>query len=296
MPQTLTLSGNLGTHDPATIVVGNTIYLAATGTTLSAKTSTNVTSWQGATAPFPSRPSWVAQRVPGANNLWAPDLSFFGGQYHMFYSASTFGSNSSCIGHATRAAMDSGSWADQGPVICSNMGTTDNWNAIDPNIIVDGAGTPWMVFGSFWSGIKMIKLDTTGARADTTVLAVANRPNARGALEAPWIHERCGTYYLFVSWGACCDGAWDYNIRVGRSTSVTGPYVDKAGTAMTQGGGTLLVEGNGTVTAPGHNAVLVYGGRTYNVYHALNASHGNASLRIAEILWDAEGWPVSGGP
>jgi len=293
-PAVQMLSGSLGAHDPATYVVGNTIYLVATG--LVAKTSTNLTSWQNATAPLSPRPAWVGEKVPGANNLWAPDISYFGGTYHLYYAASTFGSNSSCIGHATRAALDSGNWADQGTVICSNMGSNDNWNAIDPNIIVDAAGTPWMSFGSFWSGIKMIKLDSTGARADTTLLAIANRPSAGGALEGPWIFERCGTYYLFVSWGACCDGAYDYNVRVGRSTSVIGPYVDKAGTAMTQGGGTLLVQGNSTVTAPGHNAILVYGGKTYNVYHALNASHGNASLRIAEIVWDADGWPVSAGP
>jgi len=239
----------------------------------------------------------VAQNIPGATNLWAPDIAFFGGMYHLYYAASTFGSNKSCIGHATKADIATGSWADQGTVICSNMGTSDNWNAIDPQIIVDDAGTPWMAFGSFWSGLKIIKLDTTGARADTAApVGIANGANSRGSLEGAWIFKNCGYYYLFSSWGACCDGAYDYNMRVGRSTSVTGPYVDKAGTSLMMGGGTLLVQGNSTVHAPGHNAVITYNNKTYNLYHALNSSNGNASLHIAEIAWDAQGWPVSGGP
>src|SRR4051812_15707833 len=119
-PVALTLSGSLGAHDPAGIVVGNMIYLYATG--LSAKTSANLTSWQNATGPLNPRPAWVAQMVPGATNLWAPDVSSFGGTYHLYYAASTFGSNKSCIGHATRASLTAGSWADQGVIICSNMG------------------------------------------------------------------------------------------------------------------------------------------------------------------------------
>jgi arabinan endo-1,5-alpha-L-arabinosidase len=296
-PQVLTLTGSLGAHDPAALVVGNTIYLFATG--LIAKTSTNLTSWQNATSPLNPRPAWVAEKVPGATNLWAPDISFFGGMYHLYYAASTFGSNASCIGHATRPDIASGSWTDQGTVICSNMGTSDNWNAIDPNIVIDDAGTPWMAFGSFWSGLKIVKMDAaTGARADTTAPAgIANGANGRGSLEGAWIFKNCGYYYLFSSWGACCDGAYDYNIRVGRSTAVTGPYVDKAGLMlMGGGGGTQLVQGNSTVHAPGHNAVIVYNNKTYNLYHALNASNGNAQLHIAEIAWDANGWPVSGGP
>jgi arabinan endo-1,5-alpha-L-arabinosidase len=298
-PQTLTLSGSLQAHDPAAMVVGNTIYLFATG--LSAKTSTNLTSWQNATSPLNPRPAWVADKVPMANNLWAPDISFFGGMYHLYYAASTFGSNASCIGHATKTDIASGTWADQGTVICSNMGSSDNWNAIDPNVVIDDAGTPWLEFGSFWSGLKIIKLDTTGARADTAApTAIANGASGRGSLEGGWIFKNCGYYYLFSSWGACCNGAFDYNIRVGRSTSVTGPYVDKAGlNLMNQGGGTLLVQGNGSWSAPGHNAVIVYNNKTYNVYHALAApsgQNGTATLRIAEIAWDANGWPISGGP
>jgi arabinan endo-1,5-alpha-L-arabinosidase len=157
-----------------------------------------------------------------------------------------------------------------------------------------------MDFGSFWSGIKMIKLDaTTGGRAtdDMTVYSIADRPSGRGGPEGPWIFKRCGYYYLFESWGACCDGAYDYNMRVGRSTSVNKDYVDKAGLKMQGGGGgTLVSQGNTTVHAPGHNAVIVYNNKTYNMYHALNASNGGASLHITELVWDADGWPVQHDP
>jgi arabinan endo-1,5-alpha-L-arabinosidase len=181
---------------------------------------------------------------------------------------------------------------DHGAVLCSNVGTSDDFNAIDPNVIVDESGTPWLDFGSFWSGIKMVKLDASGARSGTEIHALAKNKS----IEGPFIVHQCGYYYLFVSFGACCGDPYDYNVRVGRSKSVTGPYVDKAGTDMMNSGGTLIVQGNGTWTAPGHNAVLVTPDGAYNVYHALNSNHGNPTLRIAELVLDAQGWPVSGGP
>lgn len=289
-PKALTLSGNLGAHDPAAYVQGNTIYLAATG--LIAKTSSNLTSWAGTPSPL-QLPSWAANKT-GATNLWAPDISYFGGVFHLFYSASTFGSKKSCIGQATKTLLESGSWADQGMVICSNDGTSDNWNAIDPNVVVDDASTPWLVFGSFWDGIKAVKLDSSGKRADSTLFSLAHHS---GGEEGAWVFKRCDYYYLFISSGACCNGAFDYKILVGRSKSVTGPYLDKAGTDLMSGGGTLLVQGNATWVAPGHNAVIAYNGKTYNLYHALQgSSSGAATLRIAELTWDTDGWPVSGGP
>lgn len=302
-PQATTLSGNLGTHDPTLIFADGQYYLYQTGGSqgLGAKTSKNLLAWSAAPVVFDPNPAWVATEVPGAKNLWAPDISYFGGAYHLYYSASTFGSNKSCIGHATRPSLSSGSWTDHGSVVCSNAtGSSDNWNAIDPNVIVDLAGTPWLSFGSFWGGLKMVELDSTGARANQTLHSIAARPNAGGALEAPFIVRRCGYYYLFVSFDRCCDGANStYKIMVGRSTSVTGPYVDRAGTSMMQGGGTLLVQGVDAAQkgwhGPGHNAVIFTDAAAFNVYHAY-ADNGTATLRISSIAWDSAGWPVSGGP
>jgi arabinan endo-1,5-alpha-L-arabinosidase len=300
-PAIVSVSGSTGTHDPSLIEAGGRFYLFHTGggMGLGAKTSTDLMSWANASTVFPSNPSWIAPLVPGVANLWAPDVSYFGGQYHLYYSASTFGENRSCIGHATRASLETGSWTDQGQVICSNVGTNDNWNAIDPNLVLDAAGAPYLSFGSFWSGLKMIPLDATGARMGTSApLAIANRPQNGGALEAPFIVRRCGYYYLFMSWDRCCQGANStYNIRVARSTSVTGPYTDKAGTAAAQGGGTLLVQGDARWKGPGHNAVIFRGNTAYNVYHSYDANaNGRVTLRISELAWDAEGWPISAGP
>jgi arabinan endo-1,5-alpha-L-arabinosidase len=288
----LTLKGNLGTHDPAVIFADGTYYLYATGNGIAAKTSKDMLTWNAQPDVFSRIPSWVSGKLSGVNNIWAPDVSYFGGNYHLYYAVSTFGSNKSCIGHATRKSMSTGAWDDQGAVLCSNDGSKDDWNAIDANVIVDEAGVPWMSFGSFWSGIKLVKLDDTGKRADDKLVSIANNRSIEGAFI---IHE-CGYYYLFVSFGACCDNPYDYNIRVGRSKSVTGPYVDKDGKAMMNGGGTLLVKGDSTWTAPGHNAVLVTADGTYNLYHALNANHQNATLRVSQLVLDADGWPVSGGP
>jgi arabinan endo-1,5-alpha-L-arabinosidase len=213
--------------------------------------------------------------------------------YHLYYSASTFGSNTSCIGHATRSDLGSGSFADQGSVICSD--DSDDYNTIDPNVILDEAGTPWLVFGSFWDGIRMIELSESGSRANDDLHAIASRGG--DAIEAPFIVRRCGYYYLFVSFDRCCQGADStYNIRVGRATSVLGPYVDQEGTALLDGGGTLLVSGDETWRGPGHNAIIFVGNVAYNVYHAYAASNGASTLRISEIAWDSEGWPISAGP
>ena len=295
-PKALSLSGNLGAHDPSAIESNGTYYEFQTG--LGAKTSTNLTSWSGASAPF-TIPAWMTAAVTGVTDLWAPDISYFGGTYHLYYAGSTFGSNKSCIGHATRASLGSGSWVDQGSAtICSNVTTTgDNWNAIDPNAIVDTDGNAWLVFGSFWGGIKLIPLDQTGARVGTTVTGIAARPSNGGALEGPIMIRRSGYYYLFTSWDTCCKGASStYNMRVVRGTSVTGPFADQAGTAAMQGGGTLIAQGDATWAGPGGQSVMFVGPKAYFVYHAYAMSNGNATLRIADLIWDANGWPMPVGP
>jgi arabinan endo-1,5-alpha-L-arabinosidase len=295
-PKVVTLTGNLGAHDPSAIENNGNYYEFQTG--LGAKTSTNLTSWTGASAPF-TAPAWMKSAVTGVTDLWAPDISYFGGTYHLYYAGSTFGTNKSCIGHSTRASLSSGSWTDQGSAtICSNITTTgDNWNAIDPNVVLDTDGTPWLVFGSFWGGIKIIQLDQAGARVGTTVTGIAARPNNGGALEGPFMVRRCGYYFLFTSWDTCCKGASStYNIRVVRGKSVTGPFVDKAETAAMQGGGTLIAQGDATWAGPGGQSVMFVGTKAYLMYHAYAMSDGTATLRIADLVWDASGWPTAVGP
>lgn len=301
-PTELALSGDLGAHDPVIIKAGGTYYVFHTGPGISVKVSSDLRTWSKSDAVFDPYPAWIGEELTDVGDLWAPDISFFGGVYHLYYAASTFGSNHSCIGHATRAALDTGSFVDHGPVICSNHdGAADDWNAIDPNVVIDDDGGVWLSFGSFWGGLKMIRLDENGARstADTTVYPLAERPAAVGrAVEAPTIVKRGDYYYLFASFDRCCNGtASTYRVVVGRSRNLLGPYVDRVGTPMTNGGGTPIVVGGSRWRGPGHNAVLFEGNEAFNVYHAYDATDvGRPKLRISELAWDAQGWPISAGP
>ena len=292
MPRSLAITNGENVHDPSMIQSGNTTYVFNSG--LWTRTSTNLTSWTNIAQVLSPHPGWIDGMVPGVGDLWAPDVSFFNGLYHLYYAASTFNSKRSCIGHATRAAMNTGNWAEDGrPVICSNVDTTVNWNAIDPSVILDPAGTPWLVFGSGWDGIEIVRLTAAGAIDPTSTMSNIARRTA-GVLEGATMVRRCGYYYLFMSWDRCCLGAQStYNIRVGRSTSMTGGFVDQAGVPLLQGGGTLLVgAGNGWV-GPGGESVLFSGNRAYLVYHAYAATDGHFQVHVSDLYWDASGWPVT---
>lgn len=295
-PEVLQLLGDLGVHDPTILEVDGEYIIFSTGSGVPVKRSSDLLSWRNDGKVFATNPAWIAQEVPGATDLWAPDIAYFGGQYHLYYSASTFGSRDSCIGHATASDLSTLDFVDQGPVICTEE--TDDYNAIDPGFVVDESGTAWLSFGSFWSGIKLIRLDAQGQRDGTEIYSLASR-DAVGAIEAPVIIRRGDYYYLFVSFDLCCRGTGStYRIMVGRSQDVKGPYVDASGKPMlASGGGNMVVLGNQRWRGPGHNAVLTTGADQYLVYHAYDASHGGApTLRITELLWDSAGWPVPAGP
>jgi arabinan endo-1,5-alpha-L-arabinosidase len=287
------VTGDTGTHDPTVVKRPDGTYLlAATGANLSLKTSTDRVAWRNAGSVWPSGASWTTTYTNGDRNLWAPDISYHNGQYYLYYSASTFGSQRSAIFLATSPTGASGSWTHQGLIIESS--TAVNYNAIDPNLIIDEAGNWWLSFGSFWSGLKLIRLDNaTGRRStsDTAVRALATRPNAGGAVEAPYIFRHGGYYYLWMSFDRCCQGASStYRIMVGRSTSVTGPYVDRNGVALTAGGGTQVLAGHGSIHGPGHQAVLADNDGELLIYHYY-ADSGASLLGINRIGYDAQNWP-----
>ncbi len=189
--------------------------------------SKDMVEWEFCGRVFERIPGWLSKAVPGVGDLWAPDISYFNGRWHLYYSGSTFGSNRSVIGLATNATLDINSpdyaWVDEGMVIESEP--SFDWNAIDPNLAFDDSGQPWLAFGSYWSGIKMRKIDAaTGKLADDddTLHSLANRrngPDNTTAIEAAFIIRRGEFYYLFTSFDACCQGAAStYNVRVGRSS------------------------------------------------------------------------------
>ncbi len=298
-PASLELTGTFRqVHDPCIIREGETYHLFCTGAGLMARSSPDLRAWKLHDDVFRSIPAWARQAVPGVSNLWAPDISYFNGLYHLYYSVSTFGSNLSCIGLATTPTLDRTSphfgWTDRGMVIRSTR--TDDWNAIDPNLVLDEDGQPWLAFGSHWSGIKMRRLDPeTGllSAEDETLYALASRAVHPRAIEAPFIIRHEGFYYLFVSFDACCRGVDStYKIMVGRAQHITGPYVDRAGVPMLEDGGTLVLAGDDHWRGPGHNAVLQEASGDKLVYHAYDARFGGVpTLRISPLEWDADGWP-----
>ncbi|KAK0389836.1 hypothetical protein NLU13_3409 [Sarocladium strictum] len=285
------VTGSIGVHDPTVVKTpGGTYILAHTAPNIALKTSTDRTAWRDAGAAFPSGAPWTTPYTGGDTNLWAPDISYRNGQYFMYYSASTFGSRKSAIFLATSPSGASGSWTNRGLVIESSA--ANDYNAIDPNLVVDANGAWWLSFGSFWTGIKMIRLDPgTGKRSGNDLIALARRTEADGAIEAPYITRRGNYYYLWVSFDKCCNGASStYRIMVGRSTSVTGPYVDRNGRQMMSGGGTQVLASHGSIHGPGHQAVFTDSDADVLVYHYY-ADNGQSRLGINLIRYESD-WPV----
>lgn len=296
------------THDPVVAKQGDTYYLFCTGPGITSFTSKDLKNWTQAAPVFPESPAWASDVAPGFNgHIWAPDITLHNGIYYLYYSVSAFGKNTSAIGLVTNATLnpedENYKWEDQGIVIQS-VPNRDLWNAIDPNLIFDESGTPWLAFGSFWSGLKMLKLNanlkevaqpevwTTIARRDRdSGLEDSDAGNA--ALEGPFIFKKGDYYYQFLSWDYCCRGENStYKLVVGRSKSVTGPYVDKEGKELNIGGGSLVIEGNKNWYGVGHNSVFTFEGKDYTFMHGYDASDkGKPKLIVKEVTW-VDGWPT----
>jgi arabinan endo-1,5-alpha-L-arabinosidase len=237
--------------------------------------------------------------------MWAPDISHVNGRYRLYYAVSTFGSNRSAIGLFTSPTLDPKApgygWRDEGLVVMSTE--RSDFNAIDPNFVIDREGRHWLALGSFWTGLKLFALDPkTGklAKPGEAPYAIARRPVPAGApdpIEAPFIIDHGGFYWLIASYDYCCKGvASTYYTVVGRARAITGPYLGKDGSAMMQGGGTILLRADlpekERFRGPGHVGVLRDRGADYLAYHAYDREkNGAPTLRIARIHWGADGWP-----
>jgi len=293
----------IGTHDPSMIHVGDRYYLFGTGGLLGFRSSTNLAQWSNAGTIFSALPAWIKTALgQSITDLWAPDISYVNGTYRVYYAGSTFGSKHSVIGLATNTTLDQKSaayeWVDQGLVIESNKpGATDDWNAIDPNATIDAAGNWWLVFGSFWSGIKLRRLDAATGKpssVDTTLYGLAAHS---GGIEAPSIIWHNGYYYLFVSYDACCKGVDStYRTMVGRATAITGPYTDDSGKAMLQGNAVQLLTKDGRYIGPGGGTAFQDGNLYYYAYHYYDGQMNGASeLMLRPINWQND-WPELAAP
>lgn len=311
------LQTNISVHDPVMAKQGDTYYLFCTGMGISMWSSKDMREWKKEKPVFSEAPAWAVKAIPTfKGHIWAPDISYNDGKYYLYYSVSAFGKNTSAIGLATNTTLDPLSpqyrWVDHGEVIQSYPGKT-NWNAIDPNIVTDKKGTPYMSFGSFWDGLKLVKLKkdrvsiaenpenlpTIASRKKSpsaeNPAAIDDNPKDAGgnAIEAPFIFRKGKYYYLFASTDYCCKGPNStYKMIVGRSKKVIGPYLDKNGVSMAQAGGTLLLEGDKNWYGVGHNSVYTFDNTDYLIFHGYDASdRGKSKLRIEKLAWDKKGWP-----
>lgn len=294
-------------HDPAIVEEAGAFYVLSTGVgrgdMIPVRRSTDLVHWELVGQVFERLPPWAEELAPRDRNLWAPDIARVGEEYWLYYSVSSFGTNRSAIGLATNRRLEPGHpenvWVDRGKVLESHPGT-DDWNAIDPNLVLDREGKPWLSFGSYWSGIKLRRLDlATGhlSPEDSRLHSLARRIGDT-AIEAPFLIRSRDHYYLFVSFDHCCRGARsDYRILVGRAEQVTGPYLDREGLPLLEGHGTRVLEGHDNIRGPGHCAVLTARGRDWLVHHFYDAAErGVAKLQIRPIVWTEDGWPVPGDP
>jgi arabinan endo-1,5-alpha-L-arabinosidase len=297
-PNPIALSGNDMIRDPSMIKLANgTYYAFSTSITipyigLEIHSSTDRIHFVDAGPVFKTVPSWTNSYDGNTPNLWAPDISYHNGKYWLYYAASTFGSETSAIGLATSTTAAPKSWVDQGIVYTSIKG--DGYNAIDPCLVIDSSGKYWLSLGSGWTGIQLIQIDpSTGKQmsSNKTRYHIADRTTSK-VLEASYIYPHGGYYYLFASIDTCCNASATYHIIVGRATSITGPYTDKGGLAMLQGGGTIILSTHGNIVGPGGESVMTDAGNTVIDYQYHDANNkGLATLGINLLGWDAHGWP-----
>jgi arabinan endo-1,5-alpha-L-arabinosidase len=296
-PELLSLTGDLTLSDPSAIYVDQQYWVFSSGGALPIHSSTDLRDFQLVGNAFEELPAWVAAEVPDATSFWSPEIASFGGRYHLYYAVSTTGSSRSCIGHASAAALGTeDAWLDEGALICTMEG--DDWNAIDPTVLVDDDGLIWLALGSYRTGLKLLALDeASGRRSGSALIPLAERPGM-GMIQAAELTRHGAFYYLFASFDDCCPGATStHHIMVGRATDVRGPYLDRTGTDLRKGGGTLVLESSERWRGPGSNDVLTVGAQSYNLYRAYDLKKdARAMLRISTLVWDELGWPASAGP
>jgi len=301
--------GNYYLHDPGTMIKDGTNYfIYGDGQGISGIKSSDLRNWSAAAAIFPGGPpSWTTNAVTNFTGyFWAPDNAYFNGRYNIYYSCSQWGTINSAIGLVTTPSLVSPAWTDQGKVIQSNPNFATNattdltaYNCIDPSVMVDTNGTVWLSFGSYSDGILILQLDpTTGKRisANSQIYRVSNNGLSffSNTEEGSCLYQHGGYYYLFVNFGGCCAGVDStYNIRVGRSSTVTGPYYDKNGTNMVNGGGTMLLESTARYIGPGHAAIMNDNGTNWFTFHYYDGNNnGNATVGMMKLNWTADGWPT----
>jgi alpha-L-arabinofuranosidase/beta-xylosidase len=305
--------GANNTHDPSIYKDGEWYYVfstdykvgGATGVGLQVRKSKDLITWQWVGRAFSDIPASAKAWAPKATNMWAPDVTKVGDTYYLYYTVSEFGTNNSFIGVATSKSIE-GPWTDQGEVYKTKSGVNTD-NALDPNITKDANGDLWLVYGSYFGGIYISKVDKTTGKLATPgqgkqIAATGKRKN----MEAPYViyNPQFKKYYLFMSYD---DLASDYNVRVAWADKIDGPYTDLNGKSVmdtptdtnslynigTKVIGSYAFGNDPGWIAPGHNSVLNDNGNFYFVSHARGGVDKNwAYLQVRKIAWSEDGKPA----
>ena len=307
-------------HDPTVVQdCDGTYYMFSTDAVANSRdipagvhirTSSDLVEWTYLRTAFDGVPAAAAE-WSGAKGLWAPEVVRWpDGRWHMYYSASTFGSNTSAIGLAV-APSPAGPWEDMGLVVATRKGEHSQ-NAIDAAVAFDAHGTPWLTYGSFFSGIYILPLDRTSGLPRVpgdlgSVIARRHRA-VEGAVEGAFILRRPhdGRYVLFTSYDSLFS---TYNVRAAVADRITGPYRDFRGLAATDVDappaavgtkvlGSYQFDGGTGWLAPGHNSVFTRTGpdgatEHFVVHHVRFAEDPSQHVvQLRRLFFTAGGWPV----
>jgi arabinan endo-1,5-alpha-L-arabinosidase len=297
---TQALSGDIRMHDPSVIKVGSCYYGFSTGfendplnpsgsiTIRKTCASTAATGWTKVGNVWGSTPAWITTKLGQTPpNIWAPDIKYFNNKYYLYYAASIWGTSYAVMGVATATNIE-GPWTDQGMV-------TDVDYPIDPNVDWGPDGRLYVSWGSWTgSGTYMHVLDTATGKLSTTD---NNLWKIATGIENPTVILNGGYYYLFGSKGLCCSGVNStYYTVVGRSTSITGPYLDQSGVDMVSGGGTVILTGANPKVAAGGADAYDDGTSNFLAYHYYDATNsGQETLDIRKVTF-SNGWPLLAAP
>jgi arabinan endo-1,5-alpha-L-arabinosidase len=292
------LQGDIQVHDPVMIKQDTVYYIFHTGKGIPVKISADRIHWKDAGSVFDSLslPQWHKTEIPNQDgHLWAPDIHFSNGKYHLYYSVSAWMNFNSSIGYATNTTLDpkdaAYKWVDEGMIINFKNGG-EGVNVIDPNIFIDKDGKEYLVYGSYKSGLRLVELDAGTGKLKKDPPELTTITPALG--EGSFIIKGSDYYYLFASRGRCCAGMRStYQIIMGRATNVKGPYVNKEGESWLDNKYSLFLAGDSTEPGRGHNGFFTEHDTTFIVYHAYTGSaNGAPLLNIRPMYMDEEDWPT----
>ncbi|KAJ5316544.1 hypothetical protein N7508_001052 [Penicillium antarcticum] len=317
------------THDPTILRVGDEYYLYNVGEHIFIHTAPTMAGPWKHVGNLLDANSVIPKGDRAAP--WAPTVIEVDGTYYCYYSVSKAGCRDSAVGVATSDSPGPGNWFDHGIVIQTGTGNGSDIepytvsNAIDPATLITPEGDAYLTFGSYWNGIFQIPLDpdlispASTTEPDARQLAwepqslgmpsrlannICGDPTGPHAIEGAFTSYNDGWYYLWYSHGFCCNlkqdnlpaAGQEYSIRVGRSQSPRGPFFDRSGTDLVNGGGEIVYGSNGDTYAPGGQGVMRDGDQDVLYYHYLNKTVGIAfsdALLGFNPLKYVDGWPIA---